>query len=108
MVLAISLLPQRDCATCTDLRKAQWGCAADALIPIKFDGEEARRCPKRPLLDQPEALAAVFTAYRWFTKGHLIESGSWIDQPAVYCDLMQIIDMAQADAEAEMTTRRGG
>jgi len=67
---------------------------------MHFDGRELRRCPRRPYLDAPEWFNEVFRAYQWLQKGYFPSPGTWADQPAKLIDLVEVIDRANASADA--------
>lgn len=70
------------------------------MIPQIMDGEELKRCPRRPVLDHPTSLEWFFRLYSWYKKGHLPDAGSYLDQAAAMSQLVEIFDRAVADAEA--------
>lgn len=87
-------MPERNCGTCTDRRKIAWGCTTDAKEKAFLDGEPLLRCPRRPLLDDPESIGYIFWLYRQKEKGYLPEPGGLNDQPAIFVQYMTIIDRA--------------
>jgi hypothetical protein len=70
-----------------------------------LDGEEIKRCPRRPILDNPGYFTSVFTAYKAYIRGYLPDSGSMEDQGYRFTVAMAIVDNAVAEAQAE-TDRR--
>lgn len=75
-------------------------------MPIRIDGEEWFRCPRRPLKDDPrwwEEFLALFAMYK---KGFLPEHGGVQDQPHFLVQAMHTFEgaVAQADASREEIT----
>ena len=66
---------------------------------MHLDGEDLKRCPLRPMLDDPAWYSEVFLAHRWREKGQLPEPGTWKDQPAKLPGLMSVMDEAIADGQ---------
>lgn len=91
--MAVELLPERNCATCTARQKIQWGCEGDAKLPIELDGEEQTTCPRRPILDDPALYEELFWLYRSYAKGMLPEEGSILSQPAKLVQAISIMDL---------------
>lgn len=91
-MIAVELLPERNCGRCTAAQKVQWGCTADAKLPIELEGEKMLRCPRRPILDDPAFYGEVFGLYRNFQKGFLYDEGSLGSQPAVVVDCFQVLE----------------
>lgn len=104
-VLALALLSERNCKTCTAAQKAQWGCTEDAVIPMRMDGEDYYRCPRRPFLDQPELVNSVLSAYQSYIKGYLPDPGSLEDQGYRYVVSMFLVDAAVNEAKEELDRR---
>lgn len=100
-MLAVELLPERRCSTCQPAQKAQWGCTEDAQLPTEMDGVALTRCPRRPLLDDPDFYSEVFWLYQAYQKGFLPEEGGLQDQATVLISSFQVIDAAMSAAEAE-------
>lgn len=70
-----------------------------------MDGEEIYRCPRRPILDQPEFIATVIGQYRTYMRGYLPDAGSLEDQGYRYTVLMGIVENAVTEAQAEIDRR---
>lgn len=107
------MLPERNCAKCTASQKLQWGCDADAKLPLILDGEELKRCPRRPILEGPEFYGDLFWLYRSYQKGFLPEEGNLHSQPAALMEMFRIIDRTldtceQARREKEAKRKRRG
>ncbi len=66
-----------------------------------FDGEELSRCPRRPLLDDPEYFSHIFTMYGWYKNGMLPDEGTWRDQPNKFSESMTLMDRALNEAELQ-------
>lgn len=83
-----------DCLTCTARDKMVRGCSEDVPkhFAFTFQGVEHRRCPRRPILDDPGLYGDVFYQYRQKEKGFLPEAGGLMDQPAVLVQAWQEID----------------
>lgn len=99
------LLPERDCQKCTALMQRERGCESDAPIPMVLDGAEIKRCPRRPIKENPRGIETVLLAYRSYIRGYLPDPGSLQDQGYRYVRSMQIVDMAVTEAEAELRRR---
>ena len=98
MVLALRVLPERDCSDCPEADRKRWGCDSDTSFPLPFDGERVLRCPRRPFLDNPEWYNQLFEAYTWREKGFLPGPGTWRDQDHRFVIACGIIDKAHSDA----------
>lgn len=104
-MLSLVLLPERVCATCTATQKERWGCDKDLPAPLEFDGQELKRCPRRPLLDETDYFDNIFDVYSWYKQGHLPEEGTWRDQPAKFCSTMRAMERAFNEADDEKRAR---
>ena len=69
---------------------------ANVLI---IDGEEQRRCPRRPILEDPGYYADIFYLYRQSKAGYLSEDGGLSNQPAKLMELFREIETAQYKIE---------
>lgn len=74
------MFPERVCSTCKDQNKKDWGCTTDTALPMTLDGVEIFRCPRRPLLDDPQFFNLIFSTYRHYKDGFLPVSGGILDQ----------------------------
>jgi hypothetical protein len=99
VTLALYLLSERDCATCTDANKTHWGCNTNATIPLVLDGENLWRCPRRPYLDRPDWYNSIWQSVSYEEKGMLTEPGTWLDQPAKLVEGSTVVRTAHAEAE---------
>lgn len=75
---------------------------------LELDGEKLTRCPKRPLLDEPELYADTFWYYQLYKEGHLPESTSlgFLGQSNVFVQSCRVIDAAMADLREEKKERQ--
>lgn len=105
-MLALALLPDWDCNTCTAAHKLHRGCEEDAegRLPV-LDGEQLTRCPRRPLMKAATAIEyqEAFWLYEQYQRGHLPEgSGVGIyGQSHVAMEMIRVIDTALSDVRAE-------
>ncbi len=88
----MELLPERDCATCTQIKKVEWGCTEDATQQLSIGGVEQTRCPRRPVLDDPVYFGELFWLYRRMQDGILQEAGGLQDQASRLVDSLRIIE----------------
>jgi hypothetical protein len=95
------LLPERDCAVCTSQQKKIWGCTEPSRQPLELDGELHFRCPRRPLLEEPQKWGRVFWLYRQFDRGMLPEEGALLSQPHKLMRYFEILEVSKSNAEAE-------
>jgi hypothetical protein len=97
------LLPERDCATCTEANKKEWGCHARlvsdengerwenaATLPVKIDGKDQWRCPVRPMLDDPREYGYIMNTLGHYRQGFLPYAGGIQDQPYLLMQYMVI------------------
>lgn len=59
---------------------------------MKLDGEDLLRCPRRPILDNPEFYSRLFGRYRHYQKGHFFEEGAIGSQPALLMECFDVMD----------------
>lgn len=97
--MALELLEDRDCVTCTAVQKKLWGCNGNAQMPVYMMGEEHKTCPRRPLLDQPREFTYWLALFRDYRKGMWPEQGARLDQAAVVLQMFQIMDGVYATIE---------
>lgn len=98
-MVAIELLPERDCDKCTTAKQARWGCEGEEKgqppeHPVIFDGEPIMRCPRRPVLDDPEGIATALWSWQDRERGFLPNPGGIGDQPAKLVQAWRVIDNA--------------
>ena len=91
--MCLELLPERQCATCTDTKKLEWGCETDAKQELSLGDLKITRCPRRPLLDNPEYYSYLFWLYRQMQNGILQESGGLEDQPSRMVESFRIMEV---------------
>ncbi len=78
---------------------------------LVIDGEEQRRCPRRPILEDPEYYSDIFYLYRKSEAGYLPEDGGLNNQPAKLMELFREIEttrytIGQHKEEKEAAKRR--
>lgn len=107
-MLALDLLPEFQCDTCTAHQKLSRGCETDAPIPLELDGETLFRCPRRPLLENSSLYADLFWLYQSHKEGHLPESTNLglLGQPNKLLQMFRVIDGAFADLREEKEEQR--
>lgn len=113
-MVAIELLPERDCETCTTAKQNRWGCAgADAGqppdYPVLFEREPIMRCPRRPILDDPDGIGEVLWSWQDRGKGYLPNPGGMGDQPAKLVQAWRVVDNVTSktrDAKLEQVRSR--
>lgn len=108
-MLAVHLLPERDCATCTVHQMRNWGCEEDAESLIELDGEELNRCPRREFKEFPAYYGHLMWLYTQWQKGFLPEEGGLNSQPFRLVESIRIIDTAIGAVQAheeEMERRK--
>lgn len=104
-MLAVELT-DLDCSTCTASQKIARGCTAKARAPEIIGGEEFHRCPRSPLLEDPEYFSEVFWGHQQFKKGMLPEEGALLSQPAKLMELYFTIDRTRNWCEREKEKRQ--
>ena len=97
--MASELFPERDCSTCTDAKKKEWGCNGEASIPTEIDGELVTTCIRRPMLDHPRWFNEVYTMYKMYKAGFLPNEGSYLAQPPSFLQMINIIDSTLAECD---------
>jgi hypothetical protein len=87
--------------TCTALQKVDRGCDEPVKGPyvISIAGVEQRRCPRRPILDDPELYSSLFWLYRNAQRGIMVEPGGLQDQPHALTRAFKEIDVAKAHVD---------
>ena len=114
-MIATRLFPERDCTTCTALKKRDYGCEARLETgpdgtskwigrgkhQILIDGKPDWSCPRRPWLDDPEGLFFLMDVYAHYQNGFLPEQGGVLDQPAKLMRMLAIIGKAHADCDEQ-------
>ncbi len=88
------------------MKKELWGCETDAKLPIKLNGEEQLRCPRRPVLEQPEGFRFWLRHYRNYDKGILPDPGAWNDQASMTVEVFSILDYAYSRVEEHRASER--
>lgn len=106
-MLAVELLPELDCSTCTASQQKARGCITDAPTPHELPGGiVTKRCPRRPLLDDPELFSEVFWSHQLFKRGILPEDGGLLNQPGKLVEMWNQIDRARNTADWEREKAR--
>lgn len=98
-MLALGLLPEFQCHTCTAIQKQNRGCEEDAPIPYQIDGEDHARCPRRPIFEEPELWNDLLMSFHDYEAGRFPEDGGMQDQPYKYTNTMWIMAAAKSEAE---------
>ena len=65
-------------------------------MPLKFMGEETRRCPRRPIYEDPASFSYWLRLYRNYTLGMLPEEGGILDQTSMATEVFKLLDNAYA------------
>lgn len=96
-----------DCTRCTAQQQVIRGCVEDspeshALI---INGVTHRRCPRRPILDDPEHYKEMFWLYRQKEKGYLTDDGGLMGQANYVVESFKVIDDALARVAAEQKAK---
>lgn len=97
---AVELL-KYDCVACTAQQKISRGCDQDSpdKYRIEINGEVHKRCPRRPILDEPEFFQELFWLYRQKEKGYLVQTGGLDDQPSFLMEAFKVIDATLSKIE---------
>ena len=90
----MELMPERECTTCTQMKKVEWGCEAPPRQELSIGGIILDRCPRRPVLDDPAYFGYVFWLYRQMQNGVTQEQGGLQDQPGRLLQSFRVIDSA--------------
>ncbi|QIG76091.1 hypothetical protein EVC24_070 [Rhizobium phage RHph_I4] len=106
MIYAVELLPELECSTCTLHQQKERGCTTDAPAPHELDGMVLTRCPRRPLLEDPEYFSELFWGHQQFQKGILPEEGGLLSQPGKLMQLYFVIDRTRNLVERERERKR--
>lgn len=87
-----------------------WGCESPAPVPLLIAGEEHWRCPRRPILDQPQLFGELFWMYRQIEQGILPDPGGIFDQANQFVECWAIIDstLSECYEEKARQARRSG
>jgi hypothetical protein len=107
-VLALEVYPEYDCRACTAVQKLSRGCETDRAVPLEVGGMTLLRCPRRPLLDDPNFYSEVFWLYRSWKDGHLPEGSATgvHGQPNKMLMAYRVMDNAKHDAFSAKATRQ--
>ena len=98
-------MPELDCGKCSPGQKIARGCTTPATRSVIMDGEELKRCPRRPLLDEPEGYGQLFWLYGQALDGKLPEPGGIYDQSARTMECFRVIAMAISLCDEEKARR---
>lgn len=87
---------------CTAHQKVSRGCDQDSPKEYRLviSGEVHKRCPRRPILDDPGYYQELFWLYRQKERGYLVNSGGLHDQPALLVESFRIMDATLARVAA--------
>ncbi len=110
-MIALCLLPERNCATCTARQQKEWGCDARqrpdgtwtdrALVPMEVDGREDWACPRRPVKDDPALFGELMSLYGLYAEGVLADEGGVMSQTVKYLAIMRLIRGTVNECRAE-------
>lgn len=102
-MLAVALLDDFDCADCSAARQIERGCDTDSPLGVfmTFDGAEMRRCPRRPVKEDPHFYAMAFERYDAYMKGHLPDEGALESQAYKVMRVNAVVSSAIDEARAE-------
>ncbi len=108
-MIALHLLPERNCARCSSEKRKEWGCYAfknekgewenQALIPVMMDGVDQYQCPRRPVKDRPWWFSEILQTYAHYKNGFLPGPGGIDSQPRKLMRLLAIVDSVTAEVE---------
>jgi len=118
--MALRLMPERDCTTCTLKQQEEWGCYASkktttdgrtvwvrkAKQPLKVDGEDSWACPRQPIRERPQWWNMTLNYYGMFKKGHLPDQGGVSDQSHAAIRIFSVLDSANAECDRELAERK--
>lgn len=109
-MIALCLLPERVCTTCTARQQKEWGCDAKqmpdgswidrALVPMQVDGKESWACPRRPVKDDPALFGELMSLYGLYTEGVLADDGAIMSQAVKYLATMRLVHGTVAECRA--------
>ena len=75
------------------------GCHGDAIAPIGIDGEDFLRCPVRTL--DWEGVGPVLEVLPHLREGRYPAAGGYADQPALYLELLALIDQLKREPQKD-------
>lgn len=87
------------------MQQGEWGCETDTPIALIFDGEETKRCPRRPIKEDPQRYALVFEQYAAYMKGYLPDEGALLSQGYRFTRTISIVGNAMAEAKVALDER---
>jgi hypothetical protein len=110
------MFPERNCATCTALSKAEWGCNATltleveegevvevwedgADVPLMLGDQEWYRCPRRPILDDPKFFVEAIRYRNIRESGFLPFPGAYCHQPNLLTEVWAEMDYALGEVD---------
>lgn len=82
-----------------------WGCESNSRMPLRIDGEDHYRCPRRPIYEDPESFSELFFLWGGYNKGFLPEPGGIYSQPAVLVEHFKTIEGALVMCQRERDRR---
>ena len=88
------------------MQKQLWGCEDKAQLPLKLNGEELWRCPRRPVLEDPDGFRFWLRQYRNFQNGVLPDPGSWLEQASMTVEVFGVLDYAYSRVEEHRASER--
>lgn len=88
------------------MQKKLWGCEDNAQLPLKLNGEELWRCPRRPVLEDPDGFRFWLGLYRNYQLGVLPEAGAWLDQSSMTVEVFKVLDYAYSRVEEHRASER--
>lgn len=88
------------------MQKKLWGCEDNAQLPLKLNGEEVWRCPRRPVLEEPDGFRFWLGLYRNYQLGVLPDPGSWLEQASMTVEVFKVLDYAYSRVEEHRASER--
>jgi YHS domain-containing protein len=105
------MMPELDCATCTEAQKIERGCYAvqledgkwerGSIIPTQIDGKDYYFCPRRIVNESKDLLFDVLEAYAHYKNGFLPDPGSINEQPHRLMKLVLLVAKVIAECEEQ-------
>jgi hypothetical protein len=94
--------PEFECGDCIKRnRRDERGCEKDAPFAYWTDinGENRKRCPRRPIFEDPNWYNRIITAYNQYKAGFLPHSGGLLEQAALYPFIMICVDEVVSECD---------
>lgn len=95
-----------DCNKCSNSQKALYGCEVDSQVKDmwQISGYILQRCP----LSQIDfRVNDLFIYYKKYEKGYLPNSGGWLEQSAIFNDVIGIIETEYGKVAIEKAKKGG-